>query len=217
MDINELIKYINQNKPVLTVFILILWWFERNGRMSSEKRERGLLRELAECPPEPEQESVAEKIGVVSTTIALVAASAIFLVGCNMTYTTTKTPPAPSWIATEASKDLTAIATPSIIEVTAAPEWQWDVIGTYTPTVMDMNIRSCSHAIDTLCPVVGELPVGDGAQFFAIVRLSASGDVWLCLDGHPVDGGIYSDCGRMVAWVLDGVEYGRVTIHTPDG
>jgi hypothetical protein len=146
----------------------------------------------------------------------------LFLVGCG-TYTPVYTPvpletqPEPSWQATEAFATPTQIASPTIKEVTAAPEWRWDVIGVYTPTLLDMNIRSCSQVNDTLCPVVGEVKRDESVQFYAIVRLAASGDVWLCLDSEPVEGGLYSQCGRMVAWYLDGVEYGKVSVQTPAG
>jgi hypothetical protein len=221
MDINELINYITANKPVLTVFILILWWFERNGRLSSEKRERGLLRELADCPPEKEEEGIAEKVGVISTTLALVAASAVFLVGCgtygyDMTYTPEKTQPAPPWKATGVLHETSATQTPSIIEVTQSPEWVWDTIGVYTPTIVDMNIRRCSVADDT-CPIIGEVRVGEGVQFFAIVRHADSGDVWVCLDSVPQDGELLSQCGRMVAFVLSGKEYATLKFAQPDG
>lgn len=217
--IGEIINFVLENKPVFTVFILILWWFERNGRLSAERRERGLLRELADCPPEKPDETVAEKIGVITTTMALLAASAVFLVGCgaNMTYTPTKTQPEPFWQATEAFSTPTQIATPGIIEVTAAPEWVWDVTGVYTPSLVDMNVRSCSVADDNLCPVVGEVKRDESTQFFAIVRIRASGDVWLCLDSEPAEGKLLSQCGRMVAWYLDGIEYGKVSVETPAG
>jgi len=218
MDINELINYITMNKPVLTVFILILWWFERNGRLSSEKRERGLLRELAECPPEPETESVVERIGVVSTTMALVAASALFLVGCgSMTYVPTKTPPASTHMATEAIETPTRIVTPPIIEVTASSEWQWDTIGVYTPSIMAMNIRRCSQVNDALCPVVGEVARGEPVTFYAIVVIHASGDVWLCLDPIEREGRLLSQCGKMVAQTLDNIPYGKIEIVEPPG
>lgn len=219
MDINQIIKFVLENKPVLTVFIIFLWWLERNNRLSAEKRERALLRQFADCPPEPEPESPAAKVGVITTSIALAGLSAVFLVGCgsNMTYEPPKTQPEPSWQATEAFSTPTQIATPGIIEVTAAPEWVWDVIGVYTPTLVDMNVRSCSVADDNLCPVVGEVKRDEPTQFFAIVRIAASGDVWLCLDSEPAEGKLLSQCGHMVAWYLDGVEYGKVSVETPAG
>lgn len=219
MDINEIIKFVLENKPVLTVFIILLWWMERNNRLSSEKRERSLLRELADCPPEPEPESTAAKVGVITTSVALASLSALFLVGCgsNMTYTPTKTTPEPTWTATEPFETPTQIATPTIKEVTAAPEWVWDTIGTYTPTLMDMNVRECSKVDDTACPVVGEVKRDTGVQFFAIVRIAATGDIWLCLDSSAVNNGLYSQCREMVAWWLGGQEFGKVTMETPAG
>lgn len=229
MDINEIINYIMQNKPVITIVFATLWWLERLSRISSEKRERGLLRELADCPPEPEVESVAEKLGAVSTSIAMISASALFLVGCVwqeapnqtyapvMTHTPEKTQQTPLRTVTGAIKTTPSVTSPAIIEVTPDNEWQWDTIGMYTPSFMAMNIRQCSQVDDNLCPVVGEVARGETVTFYAIVVIHASGDVWLCLDPVEHEGRLLSQCGKMVAQTLDGVPYGKIEIVEPPG
>jgi len=218
MDFAEIVQYLIDNKPGLTIFALCLWWLERVARMACEKRERTLLRELADCPPEPEPEPLAEKVGVIVPSVAMVALTSLLLIGCIGETTTmpAKTQLAPTQHATEAIETPTPVATPPIIEVTPSEEWVWFVVGNYTPTKMDMNIRECSRA-DDRCPVVGNASINEPVTFYAIVNLRDSGDVWLCLDAVFIAGNAESQCGQMVAWWLSGVEYGRVVIKDADG
>lgn len=95
-------------------------------------------------------------------------------------------------------------------------EWLWYTKGTYTPTVLDMNVRECS-VVSESCPVVGEVKLGVGVVFYALVRHSYSGDVWLCLDEVPIDGELLSQCKEMVVYILAGKVYGKLTLAEPNG
>lgn len=112
--------------------------------------------------------------------------------------------------------------TPPIIEITALPyptrwtEKHIEVIGVFTPG-MDMNIRSCAAATDE-CWTGETAYSGERYQFYMMITVYATNDVWLCLDALPDnEGGLTSQCGRAVAYILGGKKYGAIEIVTPAG
>lgn len=50
MGIEEFVNAVSNAQ--ITVLLLFLWWFERKDRQEAEKRERNVLRSIAEEPPE---------------------------------------------------------------------------------------------------------------------------------------------------------------------